>query len=139
MRMKTIISDAGTFGPFRSVEVLTDRLRCDGIEYQFSVMGTYSINDGVPGPVTPAPVIPKQCSMYAARTVLYRQGLLQLVEDVIANMDGEAGDLARIKWATALTVRRDDDLVTQVIPQLGKAEAEIDAMFVAGDLIDRDS
>jgi hypothetical protein len=137
--MKTIFSEAGTFGPFRVVEVLADRLRGDGIEYQFSVIGTYSINEGVPDPVTPAPVIPKQCSMYAARTVLYQQGLLQLIEDIIAAMTGEAGDLARIKWSTALTVRRDDDLVTQVIPQLGKTEAEIDAMFVAGDLIDRAS
>ena len=137
--MKTIISDAGTFGPFRAVEVLGDRLRCDGIEYQFSVIGAHVLSDTAPNPVAPPPTVPKQCSMLAARTVLYREGLLLLVEDVIANMAGEAGDLARIKWTTALTVRRDDDLVTQVIPQLGKTESEIDAMFVAGDLIDRAS
>ncbi len=135
--MMMLNSSAGSFGPFRGAVQQGDSWLCDGIVYPVSVVGGAVVVQGGPEPVAPPVAIPSLCSMYAARTVLYREGLLQLVEDVIAGMTGEAGDLARIKWTTALTVRRDDDLVTQVIPQLGRSEVEIDAMFVAGALIDQ--
>lgn len=140
--MMTLKALNGTFGPFVSAFYDNERhcWNCDGVIYPESVVGAGALGAGAPDavPSTGAPV-PRQVSMLAARTVLYKETLLQLVEDVIFAMPGEAGDLARIKWATALTVRRDDDLVTQVIPALGKTEAEIDAMFIAADLIDRQS
>ncbi|MRW85417.1 hypothetical protein GJ698_15130 [Pseudoduganella sp. FT26W] len=138
--MMTLKTPADTFGPFVTAHQEGASWICDGVVYPASVVGDAVLVPGAPeAPPTLAPPVPRQCSMYAARTVLYTAGLLELVEGIIANMPGEAGDLARIKWATALTVRRDDDLVTQVIPALGKTEAEIDAMFVAADLIDRQS
>ncbi len=138
--MMTLKALNGTFGPFISAYKEGAAWICDGVTYPESVVGSGALVAGAPDAVAPAgPAVPRQVSMLAARTVLYKENLLQLVEDVIAAMPGEAGDLARIKWATALTVRRDDDLVTQVIPQLGKTEAEIDAMFIAADLIDRES
>lgn len=135
--MMMLNTSAGVFGPFRSAVSQGDSWLCDGIVYPTIVIGSAEVAQGAPDPIAPPPVAPKLCSMFAARTVLYTAGLLQMVEDIIASLPGEAGDLARIKWATALTVRRDDVLVTQVIPSLGKSEAEIDAMFVAADLIDR--
>lgn len=135
--MMMLNTSSGSFGPFRSAVLQGDAWLCDGVLYPVIVIGSAEVVQGMPDPAPVPLVVPKQCSMYAARTILYKEGLLKLVEDVIAAMTGEDGDLARIKWASALTVRRDDDLVTQVIPQLGKSEAEIDAMFVAGDLVDR--
>lgn len=76
------------------------------------------------------PVVPQAVPMRSARRVLYTEGLLATVEGIIAGMTGEAGDLARIDWATALMVRRDDPVVVTLIPALGKTEAEIDAMFI---------
>jgi len=140
--MMTLKTSVGNFGPFISAhkDDAIGAWVCDGVIYPQSVVGDGTLVAGAPDAAAPAgPSVPRQVSMLAARTVLYKENLLQLVEDLIAAMPGEAGDLARIKWATALTVRRDDDLVTQVIPQLGKTEAEIDAMFVAADLIDRES
>lgn len=138
--MMTLKTSVGTFGPFISAYREGAAWICDGVIYPESVVGDGTLVAGAPDAPPPAgPAVPRQVSMLAARTVLYKENLLQLVEDVIAAMPDEAGDLARIKWATALTVRRDDDLVTQVIPQLGKTEAEIDAMFAAADLIDRQS
>jgi hypothetical protein len=138
--MMTLKTPAGIFGPFIAAHKEGDAWICDGVVYFESVVGAATLVPGAPDATPPAAApAPRQVSMLAARTVLYTAGLLELVEGIIANMPGEAGDLARIKWATALTVRRDDDLVTQVIPALGKTEAEIDAMFVAADLIDRQS
>lgn len=138
--MMTLKTSAGAFGPFISAYKEGAVWICDGVIYPQSIVGDGLLVADAPDAVAPAgPTVPRQVSMLAARTVLYKENLLQLVEDLIAAMPGEAGDLARIKWAAALTVRRDDDLITQVIPQLGKTEAEIDAMFVAADLIDRAS
>lgn len=43
-----IITNETTFGPFKTVEVLADRLRCDGKDLPFTVIGEYTIdnNDG---------------------------------------------------------------------------------------------
>ncbi|MDF3073463.1 MAG: hypothetical protein K0S54_1130 [Alphaproteobacteria bacterium] len=38
---------------------------------------------------------------------------------------------ALAKFEYSNTVRRDDPLLTTVVPALGKTEAEIDAMFIA--------
>lgn len=84
----------------------------------------------IPFVAEPAPV-PQVVPMRSARRALYLAGLLATVEGIINAMAGEAGDLARIDWATAATVRRTDPVVAQIIPSLGKTEAEIDAMFIA--------
>lgn len=55
--MKKITTAAGTFGPYATIETLTDRYRCDGADLPFSVVGQGAIDDVVPGDF-PAPVIP---------------------------------------------------------------------------------
>ncbi|MYM65426.1 hypothetical protein GTP45_01085 [Pseudoduganella sp. FT55W] len=38
-----IVSEAGTFGPFMSIQTLEDRLHADGVDFQFDVIGSYTI------------------------------------------------------------------------------------------------
>lgn len=137
--MITLQTEVGSFGPFVSAAAEGAGWLCDGIFYPEVVVGKGLLVHDAPPPEIPTvpPPVPTQCSMLAARTVLYKAGLLGQVEAVLAAMEGEDGDLARIKWTTALTVRRDDPLVVQVIPALGKSEAEIDAMFVAAVALDQ--
>lgn len=40
-----VTSDSGLFGPFTTVETLTDRLRCDGADLPFSVIGNWQTID----------------------------------------------------------------------------------------------
>lgn len=49
--MKALITQSGQFGPFTHIETLADRYRCDGVDYQFDVIGTATVGDWVdPGP-----------------------------------------------------------------------------------------
>lgn len=88
--------------------------------------------------IVPVPVpvsIPESVPMRNARLALYAAGLLSDVQTLIDGMEGEDGDLARIDWATALTVRRDSPLVARMVLELGKTDAEIDALFLAAAAI----
>jgi hypothetical protein len=77
-----------------------------------------------------APEVPQQVAMWQARAILIEDDLLDDVNAALAAIpDEKARKLAQAKFEYSSTVRRDDPLVTQVIPQLGKSEAEIDAMF----------
>lgn len=48
--MKALITATGQFGPFTSIETLSDRYSCDGAEYQFEVIGEATIGDFVAPP-----------------------------------------------------------------------------------------
>lgn len=43
--MSVIITSQANIGPFKAIETLADRLRCDGVDYPFSVLGQYSISE----------------------------------------------------------------------------------------------
>jgi hypothetical protein len=56
--MKKIITDAGKFGPYQSVEVLEDRYRVDGpSDLPFTVVGQGEITDAVDGDFPPPPYV----------------------------------------------------------------------------------
>jgi hypothetical protein len=56
--MKKIITPAGKFGPYESVEVLEDRYRVDGpSDLPFTVVGQGEITDVVDGDFPPAPYV----------------------------------------------------------------------------------
>lgn len=82
-------------------------------------------------PIPAAPAVPQAVTMLNARTALYLAGWLAPWEDLLAAMTGPEGDLARIKWAAAKTVRRDDPLVLLAIAALNKTAADADALFVS--------
>jgi len=79
----------------------------------------------------PAEPVPQQCAMWQARAILIEDDLL---DEVIAALESIADEKARkialAKLEYSSTVRRDDPLVTETIPALGKSEAEIDQMFI---------
>jgi hypothetical protein len=56
--MKKIITSAGKFGPYESVEVLEDRYRVDGpSDLPFTVVGQGEITDVVDGDFPPPPYV----------------------------------------------------------------------------------
>ena len=56
--MKKIITPAGKFGPYKSVEVLEDRYRVDGpSDLPFTVVGQGEITDVVDGDFPPPPYV----------------------------------------------------------------------------------
>ena len=79
----------------------------------------------------PVAVVPVSVPMRNARLALYSAGRLKQVEDYIAAMEGVEGDLARIDWATALTVRRDSPIVAKLMTLLSLTGDQIDALFIS--------
>ena len=55
--MKALVTPNGTFGPFESVEVGTDRYHCDGTDLPFIVVGAGTVvaADTITWPAPPAP------------------------------------------------------------------------------------
>jgi hypothetical protein len=128
-----ILSSGAAFGPFRSVVTKTDRLLCDGVEYPLSVIGAYEISSNAPPApaVPPSPSVPETVPMLNARRALYQAGKLAAVEAIIAALEGEEGDLARITWGAALSVQRHDPLTLRLMAALPLTDAEADALFIA--------
>lgn len=75
-------------------------------------------------PPVPYSIAPRQC-----RLLLLQQGLLQQVEDMIAQQD----EATRITWEYALEFRRDDPLLLQLAANMSPplTEAQIDEFFIA--------
>lgn len=63
--MSVIITQTATIGPFKSIDILPDRLRCDGTDYPFSVIGDYTIS--ADDSLAPAPPTPDLAAEISAR------------------------------------------------------------------------
>lgn len=132
--MKKITTSAGVFGPYRSVETLTDRYRVDGADLPFTVVGTGAVEDAQDGDfqeptAEPAPV-PTSVSMRQARLALLGAGLLSTVDDTIAAMPEPAKTAALIEWEYSSEVWRNRPFVQSMGAALGLDDAQIDALFV---------
>lgn len=94
-------------------------------------MGIVEVPGDDPGEQPPtAPPVPEAVAMWQARAILIEDDLLDDVNAVLAAIpDEKTRKLAQAKFEYSSTVRRDDPLVTEVFPTLGKTEADIDAMF----------
>lgn len=57
--MKALTTPNANFGPFKSIEVLSDRYRCDNTDFPFSVVGQGEIVDAdtITWPAPPAPPV----------------------------------------------------------------------------------
>lgn len=123
--MKQLNTSVGTFGGFSNIETLSDRYRCDGVDYQFSVIGSATIEDYVPP--TPTPVVPEEVTMFQAQRALEAAGLLTAAEAAI----DAAGAVAQIEWRTKNAVHRHYGLVSDMGQALGLTDAQLDALFIS--------
>lgn len=132
--MKKITTSAGVFGPYRSVETLTDRYRVDGADLPFTVVGAGAVEDVQDGDFQeptdePAPV-PTSVSMRQARLALLGAGLLSTVDATIAAMSEPAKTEALIEWEYSSEVWRHRPFVQSMGAALGLDDAQIDDLFV---------
>jgi hypothetical protein len=79
---------------------------------------------------SPTPVI--VVKMLAARLQLQAMGLLQQVDSAIAGMEGPEGEVARIEWEYAATVRSDNPTVQMLLAQFPE---EVAVEFWAGAVL----
>lgn len=86
------------------------------------------VTDVDPNPA-PLPLVPVSVSTRQARMALLRAGLLANVVTIIASMEGEAGDEARIEWEYATELRRDHFLIKALGAALNLSEDQIDDLF----------
>lgn len=130
--MKTVYSDAGVLGPFQVIEVLEDRLRCDGVEYQFDLLGHYTIEDGSPPPPPPPPPpVPDSVPMLNLHLAMHTAGWLQAWYAYLGTLTGDAYALLDIRWTRSITVRRADQWFIDAATALSKSSADIDQLFIA--------
>lgn len=133
--MKAITTQSANFGPYNTIEVLSDRYRCDNTDLPFTVVGQGEIveADTITWPEPPAPPVPvpQSVTMRQARLALHAAGLLSSVDDAIASMQEPAKTAALIEWEYASAVERSAGLVPAMAAALGMSEADIDDLFIA--------
>lgn len=126
-----VIAKNQTFGIFKEVSILEDRLLCDGtLELPFSVIGSYSISDDdslMPVFTIPRPV-PNEISPRQIRRALSESGLRTLVESAISAGDQELKDW----WEWSTSFLRNHPLVEQMARTLGVTDQELDDLWRLG-------
>lgn len=89
--------------------------------------------DGIVVPKVPPPTpVPESIAMWQAREELIDRDLLSLVMTVLNAIEDpikKAKALARFEYSS--TVRRDDALLTEVLPVLGFSTEQTDDMFIS--------
>lgn len=125
--MKALITPTTQYGPFASIEVFADRYRCDGAEYQFSVIGPATMGEYTAPPAPPAPSapVPESVSPRQIRQALTRAGLRVQVEAAVAAADQDTKDW----WEFATEFRRDNEHVVAMGAALGVPAAQLDALW----------
>lgn len=125
--MKQLNAVAGVFGPFSVIETLADRYRCDGADYQFSVIGAATIEDYVAPPAPPVVVpVPASVSPRQIRQALTRAGLRASVELAVG-----AGDQDTKDWYEFSTsFERSNPQVTAMGQLLGVSESSLDDLWI---------
>jgi len=134
--MKQLNTSVGTFGGFSNIETLSDRYRCDGVDYQFSVVGSATIEDYVPPvPVAPAAIIPEKTSRLCARLTLLDAGKWSLIQPAINTLEEPQKSIAQAFFEDAEYWYRDDQFVNLLAPLMGMSELEVDALFIAAEIL----
>lgn len=132
--MKAVKTTSGNFGPFATIEVLSDRYRCDNTDLPFTVVGQGEIveADTITWPEPPAPPVPvpQSVTMRQARLALHAADLLSSVDTAIASMQEPAKTAALIEWEYASAVERNAGLVPAMASALGMTDAQIDDLFI---------
>lgn len=74
--------------------------------------------------------VPQSVTMRQARLALLNAGLLQIVNTTVQNMQGQAGDAARIEWEFSSQVYRSQPLVISLAPVIGMTDNQLDQLFI---------
>lgn len=131
--MKALTTPAGNFGPFNTIEILSDRYRCDNTDLPFNVIGQGQIveADTIVWPAPPAPPVPvpEVITMRQARLALLQAGKLADVDAAILALPSPEKEQAQIEWEYATEIKRDNALVTKLAPALGFDAPALDALF----------
>lgn len=97
-----------------------------------SIIGYTTTEDG--GQYTPVFQekinVPQIVTMRQARLALLQAGLLSIVEQGIATMEGTEGDTARIEWEYAQEIERTWSTLSLVTTSLGLTEEQVDNLFI---------
>lgn len=83
-------------------------------------------------PPPPQPTVPSSITMRQARLVLLAAGLIDSVQAAINSLPSPQKEKAQIEWEYSNEVQRHNGFVASLAPALGLADAQIDAMFMAG-------
>ena len=78
-------------------------------------------------------LVPDSVPMPAAKQVMIEQGILDDVEAFIATLKPEE----QVWYTDSIFIRRDDELVEKFRVYSGKTAEEIDNLFIAGDIINK--
>jgi hypothetical protein len=145
--MRIIVRAPGNLGPFKNIVPYLqerpvaegetpDRLRCDGVDYPFSVLGAHTISEDDSLLSTVAATIripvPDVVSMAQARKALILAGIgIAVVDGAIeAIEDDTERALATTDWQYATEVRRSSPLIASLAPGLGLNSAQLDQLFI---------
>lgn len=99
--MKKIVTSAGVFGPYVTVNVLEDRYSCDGADLPFSVVGDGNVQDASPDDFPPMPPPARPADEVQAEIVAATQARL----DTFAKTRGYDGILSACTYATSPTAK----------------------------------
>jgi hypothetical protein len=132
--MTVIIRASGNIGPFKAVETMQDRLRCDGVDYPFTVLGAYTLSNDDSLAPTPAPSpepVPSEVSNAQAREALIRSGIsISSVDAALAAItDPVEREVAVTQWEYRSTIRRDAELVVSMAGAMNLTPAQVDDLF----------
>jgi len=88
-------------------------------------------------PVTPAPVVPEQVTLWQLRGVLAVMGLEDTVTAVINGMpDGNEKKIALRAWEYANNIKRQSPTVTAIKAILNLTDEQTDQIFIQAEQID---
>lgn len=100
--MSVVITPGSVLGPFKQIEVLADRLRCDGAELPFAVLGSYQISED--DSLAPQPIIDDS----EQRTQIRKERNQKLSECDWTQLDDTPLDnVAKAEWAAYRQALRD--------------------------------
>ena len=127
--MKSLISIAGTFGPFNLITKEVDYYDCDGIHYPFTVVGNNcTIDDYVPP--TPTSVVPTRVRKKYLKLALLEFGYYDALTTYIST---HATPKEVIEWDDSDYYDRTNTLLVGGAAKLGLLPAQVDAVFIRAE------
>ena len=126
---KLTTKDGQVFGPYTSVEILTDRFVCDGSELPKAVIGECVVSDWVGDlPVAPPPavIVPDSVPMAEARKVMRKAGVLEPIRSLVRAAGADAED----DFEYQPRIRRQHQLVLAAIARGILTAEKADELFI---------